>query len=92
MAKIGKTDVVETPGLPYPAISVPEKVDVVIGVQLGLILGGIEALNDLAEERIVPDGHGLSDISFQVVGGRSKGNEYIGGEVLLRVRADVVEY
>lgn len=68
----------------------PERCDVVIDVHLSEILDGLDALNDYAEDVIVGRGAYLEDISFQVVGGESNGNEYIGGTVKLRVQANII--
>lgn len=68
----------------------PERCDVVIDVHLSEILDGLDALNDYAENVIVGSGAYLEDISFQVVGGESNGNEYIGGTVKIRVQADII--
>ena len=65
-----------------------------LDVHLSEILDGLDALNDYAEDVIVGSGAyvELEDISFQVVGGESNGNEYIGGTVKLRVQADIISY
>lgn len=69
----------------------PKSCDVVIDVHLTEILDGIDALNDYAEDVILGADNSscLEDISFQVVGGESNGNEYIGGTVKIRVQAKI---
>lgn len=81
-----------TPNLPLTG-EIPDRVDVVIAVTLDELMhpAGIESLNEIADERILGQLGLLEDISYQVVGGRSRGDEYIGGEVLLRVQASVVK-
>lgn len=81
-----------TPGLPLTG-ELPERVDVVIAVDLNDLLHplGVENLNEIADERILGPLGMLEDISYQVVGGLSNGSEYVGGQVLLRVQADVVK-
>jgi hypothetical protein len=68
-----------------------ERCDEVVEVDLELLFNGIDSLNDYVEEVIVGNKNCcLEDISYQVVGGKSNGNEYIGGTVSLRVQANIV--
>jgi hypothetical protein len=69
-----------------------ERCDVVVDVDLETLFEGIDSVNDYVEEAILKGNFDacLEDISFQVVGGKSNGNEYIGGTVSLRVQANIV--
>lgn len=60
-----------------------------IAVTLEELFEGIEAVNNIMDERVLKSGL-LSDISYQVVGSvPPTPDTYIGGEVILRVTAHI---
>ena len=68
------------------------RITVDISVELGIIMDGIEAVNDLMDREVAPPGFMLNDISYQVVGSIPPSPEtYIGGYVILRMNAEVEE-
>lgn len=69
--------------------TVDGRLTVDVEVSLQELLEGIEALNDIMDERILKQGT-LNDISYQVVGSTPPPQgTYIGGTVILRVNAEV---